>query len=762
MKRKLFLLLIPLLAVLGCQRELDGYEGLKTQEVKTQFVFNISTGSQGKTKQDAAATQNDGSFRGISEARLMTFSLSADDKILSKDQDADKVYDLATMMQAAEKDSYAPRRVVEMSLPLNTNTMLFYGRAPAGDYDKFGHLDEYTIKKDAGSANFQLGKRLKKETRFYTTEKYLAAVLTVIMNTSYTYTKGESQVKLYWEDYAAASGNSPVETEHALYPLEEKLSYLYKQMTNIRYKDDGQTKEVELRAAYGEAITAMIRDLWTVVNSVRCATPISDAETVAQNFAITVHNHLSTYFEASNIPTNGGPVTGVSFKSIKDNNEDYPILLDSHWPADGNITADKDKPSKQKPSSADMINVITTSDSLYAFPLDFGVIRGATYLTFNAVGKFFYYPKYFNTSAVGSPTDEPESGFTAASYFYPAELLYFGNSPIRTSDLAHVTTDYPSTTDDWLTSAKWKAATEATAESPSQPDWVGKSVKSTTHSVAMKNTINYGVAMLETKVGYTDEIIGSIGSAGLGYLEDNNHAVQKLNYPGLADGDEPNKQIPVKAGSFKLVGIVIGGQPQNVGWDFLPIQVDSKFKTGFIYDKADSNVMADNGSDFTPVYTTVFDNFKGTLDGDGYWKPATAAANATTGQETVYVALEFQNNTGVDFYGNFNLIRNGGYFYLIGALDPATGGKITWPTATEDMAGHLIPPYNRSGASQEVPRVFIQDYKTSVTFKFGKKSLQYAYLTVPDLRASSLTMGLSVDIEWRSGLTYNEIVIGGN
>lgn len=753
-------MLIPLLAVLGCQREPDGYEGLKTQEVKTQFVFNISTGSQGKTKQDAAATQNDGSFRGISEARLMTFSLSADDKILSKDQDADKVYDLASMMGAAASGSYSPRRVVEMSLPLNTNTMLFYGRAPVGDYDKFGHLDEYAIEKDAGSANFQLGKRLKKETRFYATEKYLAAVLTVIMNTSYTYTKGESQVKLYWEDYAAASGNSPVETEHALYPLEEKLSYLYKQMTNIRYKDDGQTKEVELRAAYGEAIIAMIRDLWTVVNSVRCATPSSDAETVAKNFAITVHTHLSTYFEASNIPTDGGPVTGVSFKPIKDNNQAYPILSDSHWPADGDIATDKDKPSKQKPLDADMKKVVTTADSLEAFPINFGVIRGAAYLAFNAVGKFFYYPKYFNTSAVGSPTDEPESGFTASSYFYPAELLYFGNSPIRTSDLAHVTTDYPSTTDDWLTSAKWKAATEATAESPSQSDWVGTSVKSTTHSVAMKNTINYGVAMLETKVGYTDEIIGS---GGLGYLEDNNHAVQKLSYPGLADEDEPNKHISVTSGSFKLVGIVIGGQPQNVGWDFLPIQVDSKFKTGFIYDKADSNVMADNGSGFTPVYTTVFDNFKGTLGEDGYWVPATAAANATTGQETVYVALEFQNNTGVDFYGNFNLIRDGGYFYLIGALDPATGGEITWPKAAEGkLAGHLIPPYNSSGASQQVPRVFIQDYKTSVTFKFGKKSLQYAYLTVPDLRASSLTMGLSVDIEWRSGLTYNEIVIGGN
>ena len=92
-------------------------------------------------------------------------------------------------------------------------------------------------------------------------------------------------------------------------------------------------------------------------------------------------------------------------------------------------------------------------------------------------------------------------------------------------------------------------------------------------------------------------------------------------------------------------------------------------------------------------------------------------------------------------------------------MDPAKGGEVSWPTD-----GYVIPPYkyDNSGNYIGIPRVFIQDYKTSVTFKFGLNSLKYAYLTVPDLRASSLTMGLSVDIEWKQGLKYDEVVIGGN
>ena len=50
---------------------------------------------------------------------------------------------------------------------------------------------------------------------------------------------------------------------------------------------------------------------------------------------------------------------------------------------------------------------------------------------------------------------------------------------------------------------------------------------------------------------------------------------------------------------------------------------------------------------------------------------------------------------------------------------------------------------------------------TSATFKLGQYSLQYAYLTVPDLRSSSLTLGLSVDINWSTGLNFEEIIVGG-
>jgi hypothetical protein len=44
---------------------------------------------------------------------------------------------------------------------------------------------------------------------------------------------------------------------------------------------------------------------------------------------------------------------------------------------------------------------------------------------------------------------------------------------------------------------------------------------------------------------------------------------------------------------------------------------------------------------------------------------------------------------------------------------------------------------------------------TSATFKIGATSLQNAYTTIPDLRASQISLGLSVDLNWREGLNFN-------
>lgn len=764
--KKEWILLCCLVVAAACQREPVGGTDPEVREVNTQFVFNIAT-SAAQTKQASDAVQEGANpvFRGISDAKLMSYTLSQDGGILKQDAAPSKVYDLSQLVAA----SSGPRRVLEMSLPIQTNTLLLYGRAPvrtdvtsgfsAKDY--YGHLDDYSVSNVVGSGNFQLGKRLQNEEGFYAMEKLIAGVLTVIMNTSMTELTGRESItfgdvtittdeypELWWSMYykpdaVSDTGKSPVETDKDRYPLEEKLGHLYKEMTSIHYNTT--TQETELRAGSGVATLRIVTDLWSVINSVRCATPLSKAEAVAKVFAGKVHDHIRVYFNGT-FADDGSPVTGVSFRPtaeigahlIGGTYGGYPYPEDIYWPQN-------DEVKSYKPTTAELTGIAAMSPA--EFPANFEIMHGAAYMAFDAAHYFFYYPKYFNTSATGGiPDGDVTNGFSAGSYYYPAELLYFGNSPLRTSDLEHKVNDYPETVADWNKDTKWAATTDG------KDDWKGTHVSSTTHSVAMKYPIRYGVSMLETKVGYTDAVL----PGGTGYLLDNNHAVQKrvVEAQGgtLGENEEPDKRIAIKDGSFKLVGVVVGGQPQNVGWDFLPRTEPNTNKkvTGFIYDKAVTNqsIPAASGSTFTPNYTVVFDNYSES----GY----ASRTEGNFGQDKVYVALEFQNCTGEDFYGNFNLIRNEGYFYLIGELDPA-GKSVEWPTD-----GYVIPPYKYEGGSYiGIPRVFIQDYKTSVTFKFGPNSLKYAYLTVPDLRASSLTMGLSVDIEWKQGLTYDEVVIGG-
>ena len=132
---------------------------------------------------------------------------------------------------------------------------------------------------------------------------------------------------------------------------------------------------------------------------------------------------------------------------------------------------------------------------------------------------------------------------------------------------------------------------------------------------------------------------------------------------------------------------------------------------------------------------------------------ATSAANDVP-QDKVYIALEFVNNSGTDFFGEHNIIRNGGTFYLIGELDPAKVNEPIWPT------NHPLPPYNADGSSQKIARVFMQDFMTTANFVIGENSLKHAYMTVPDLRYSALTLGLSVDIQWSTGLNFGDIILG--
>ena len=784
---------VVLVALTGCQREavLPGNGNGGADEVVTSFVFNISTVAA-RTKQSADDTQAAGDhFRGLEDAKLMSYNTPdkvADGSILITDQDADKVFDLSRFAAENSITSSQSRRVLEMSLPLKTNSLLLYGRAgyPSAyslgtltKEDKFGALAKeagYKVTKEAGKTDFALRQRLEDSDNYYTMEKLLAGVLTVIMNTgllddngdgkadaailateeegvnSYGFTLAAgSYPAVKWSDYATATV-SPLETEHELYPLEERLQYVYKQMTTIR------SEQGELRSAAGEDILRIVKDLWSMVNSVRCAAPISASEAVAKRLAARIDTRLRKYFTAQNIPIDGAAVEQLSFHSLSGENGIVAALNADVWPTNS---------GDYKPSDTALNTLMSSGYLPNKFPFDFNMPRGVSYMAFDSDKNCFYYPQQFNTSAVsGNPLNPDDSTnpttnvpYDATSYYYPAEILYFGNSPVRTSDKEHKVSDYPGTTatGNWDDVSKWPAK-----DSQNKDDWSGAHVVSSTRSVAMKYSINYGVAMLETSVGY---------KTGLESLKDNNHAIQAVNagYANAAEydeaghtNDEPDKAIPITSTSFLFTGIIIGGQPVHVGWNFLPQKANSTdaiIKTGFIYDKAIANTTVptpDNGQN----YTVVFDNYN-----------ATAAAITDANQDKVFVALEFQNNTGTDFYGNCNLIRDQGYFYLIACLDPSvpTGDNgISWPKQTYDGStltkeiSHIVPPYKADGTSEEITRVFVQDFVTKATFKFGVNSLKYAYLTVPDLRSSSVSIGLSVDLKWGKGLVYEDVILGGN
>lgn len=710
-----------------------------TQTVYAQFVFNVSTGNQATTRQSSAATQATTSetFRGINNAGLFTYKLTNDGKHLAEAAVANKFIDLGTPLASGTIDDTHSHRVLEMSLPINTNTMLFYGKAPEGTpssaesnkgysaYDVYGHLDDYTLAggtggnagKDISEANFELGKRMTSAnlTKYNEVKKLLGGILTCIINTKIAGTDhvalpadkygvavaaDEYPGVVTWADYANANGKSPVETTHELYALEVKLAEVYKALTNI------QTAQGELRAGYGTAILHTIEDVWSVINSVQCATPFSKGEAVAKKLAQLIHVEINKYFDGT-VPMDGdnmgGAVTGVAFKPVS--TMVTAFNADGLWPTATRPTVN---------------GTGIGSEDLSKFPTAYAVPSGAAHYEWKSGEKIFEYVTNYNTSSVGGG-----SGFTVESYLYPAELLYFGNSPLRVSGTEHKEPTYPNGVNNWKTDGSWSA------------DWVKDShVASTTRSVAMRNNINYGSALLKTTVGYKSAT-----------LKDNNHAIQLAKDPTLSPTDEPDKEITVDATSFQLVGVIIGGQYKKVGWDFTPKTSDNT--QGYIYDKAipdGANVIpAYNATPAAsnPNYTLVFDNYK--------------AGETAANQDKVYVALELKNNTGQDFYGKHSLIRNGDSFYLVGKLDPTS---ITWNSLGQLSTDHPLPPYNTDGTSKEIVRVFMQDFMTTANFWFNENSLHEALLTVPDLRHSSLTLGLSVDMNWSTGITFDDVILG--
>ena len=224
--------------------------------------------------------------------------------------------------------------------------------------------------------------------------------------------------------------------------------------------------------------------------------------------------------------------------------------------------------------------------------------------------------------------------------------------------------------------------------------WTGwnDAVTATTRTVALEDNVQYAVGNLKTTVRCT-----------AGSLPDNADELGtqgNVNYVPVGDG-------------FPVTAIIVGGQPDKVDYDFTG---GTTFDYN-IYDKFPANTVAKNETTASNAnYTLVLDNSK---DGNT--------------NKTVYFALELTNNSGINFYGHDGLIAKGMKFYLIGELDPKNA------------------TFSGTGAKPE--NVFTKDYVTTANVKIS--SLADAYVTIPDLRAERLSLGLSVDLTWQTGLEFD-------
>ena len=192
-------------------------------------------------------------------------------------------------------------------------------------------------------------------------------------------------------------------------------------------------------------------------------------------------------------------------------------------------------------------------------------------------------------------------------YTYPAELMFFADSPIRTSAEEVTKTVYQENTETWdaFLDTYYNGST---------------AVNTNTKAVAVENPIQYGVAKLNlTLTGMSTT------------LSDAKNEV-------VLDADMAH---------LPLTGVIIGGQ-HTVGFNMKPQGAQTDVDGRFIYETTvDATNLATEGYKTSTLVLQSYDN------------------------EKVPVILEFKNNTGHAFTGKDGTVYPETRFYLIGMIDPA-------------------------------------------------------------------------------------------
>lgn len=291
-------------------------------------------------------------------------------------------------------------------------------------------------------------------------------------------------------------------------------------------------------------------------------------------------------------------------------------------------------------SIVDNCNAALTKIESLSFPRDLSLPDGVAKIHWNSTNNSFEY------YTAGSEVFSTGNIINYNKICYPAELSYFVKTSTMVSDkeMSHVN-DFPDYTN-WTTdlSKAWPTTGGA---------FENAKVSSSTRTVALRDPVQYSVAVLQSTVKCADAT-----------LKDNGQS---------KGGLEQDQDVTVNSG-FPVTGILIGGQPESVDWKYEPT---TETFANTIYDQNMNGTITAGTTASTSNYTLVFDN-------------------KSTDKKPVFVTIELTNNSGMDFYGNDGIILNGAKFYLVGKLDPEATTGTTKPTG--------------------VDRVFVQDHITKANF----------------------------------------------
>jgi len=740
-------LLLGAVAIVGCQREpVNPSYDPDTQTVTTKFVLNVNTGQDSGTKMEADAVQKANNFLGMSNAKLLTFITNASSSTVAAGNSfvndpaltAGKIHDLGTLYSAAmiqpgtgqdiidlNKNSRS-NRVLDLAIPTQTDAVLFYAKANNSNTNESvqGSMTMNVAEKPQNTY-FQMKARIGDKTNsYYQSARLIAKILNYVLDSEVADQATDEEADGYtgltalaWRDLGHIydyNHGLRTGTGRTLTALEEQMAAAYSTITT-------SIANTDYISASANSVIAVVSELDRMALVAMAATPNFAEEANAKRLAKHIHHRIKLFFDSENNYRFITPLSSIKSAMVGM----VPGVTETIWNSD----------------DANVGYHLALAD-LNQFPLKgYKIPPGAAQLTVT-IGDDDEYSYMIPNQALLNQVNK----FQPSHYTYPAELAYYVNSALRVTDDDLETSSYPNGTNSWDQASSW-----------SSNNWAFGRVLSTTQGVAVKSNINYGVALLKTSVAWKDKMDGS--STALTYLEDNRKA--KTNNTEENNRFYLNPGAGQKGANFELTGVLVGGQVDKVNWQFLkfagsdpsnPDQTTGHFPedhTDFnyvVYDDHinggtfDSTTQEMTGGAAVPTvtgkenYTLLFDNYD--------------ATKAPDAQNPVYVALEFRNN-GDAFWGKESIIPSGGTFYLLAQLVPSTSATFTWPT------NYQIPPLNEDGSSKQIKRVFIQDFMTTAIFRIGQTTLQHAFVSVPNLASTQMSFGLSVDLSWQTGYSFD-------